>query len=67
MPEVALLSFTVMDKDVNSDDFVAQTVLPIKTLRNGYRTVRLYSSSGTVHGDFAHSYLLCRFTLTSTL
>lgn len=66
MPEVALLMLTVMDKDVNADDFVAQTVIPVKTIRSGYRSVRLYSSSGTVHGDFAHASLLCHFMLTST-
>lgn len=64
MPEVALLMFTVMDKDVNADDFVAQTVIPVKILRHGYRSVKLYSSSGTIHGDFAYASLLCRFTLT---
>lgn len=64
MPELALLMFTVMDKDVNADDFVAQTVLPVTALRSGYRSVRLYSSSGTMHGDFEHASLLCRFTLT---
>ncbi|CAN0573078.1 unnamed protein product, partial [Ectocarpus sp. 12 AP-2014] len=46
MPEVALLMFTVMDKDVNKDDFIAQTVLPVKSVRKGYRSLRLYSSSG---------------------
>ncbi|CAM9840055.1 unnamed protein product [Ectocarpus sp. 4 AP-2014] len=66
MPEVALLMFTVMDKDVNKDDFIAQTVLPVKSVRKGYRSLRLYSSSGTQHGDFEHSSLLCRFAITPT-
>ncbi|CAM9582267.1 unnamed protein product [Ectocarpus sp. 12 AP-2014] len=66
MPEVALLMFTVMDKDVNKDDFIAQTVLPVKNVRKGYRSLRLYSSSGTQHGDFEHSSLLCRFAITPT-
>lgn len=64
MPEMALLMFTVMDKDVNTDDFIAQTVVPVKNLRRGYRSLRLYSSSGTQHGDFEHSSLLCRFKMT---
>ncbi|CAN0094489.1 unnamed protein product, partial [Scytosiphon promiscuus] len=46
VPEVALMMFTVMDKDVNADDFIAQTVLPVKNIRKGYRSLRLYSSSG---------------------
>lgn len=64
MPEMALLMFTVMDKDVNKDDFIAQTVVPVKNLKKGYRSLRLYSSSGTQHGDFEHASLLCRFTIT---
>ncbi|CAM9183166.1 unnamed protein product [Pylaiella littoralis] len=63
VPQLALLMFTVMDKDVNKDDFIAQTVVPVKNLRRGYRSLRLYSSSGTQHGDFEHASLLCRFTL----
>eukprot|EP00752_Nemacystus_decipiens_P001301 g1292.t1 len=66
MPEMALLMFTVMDKDVNKDDFIAQTVVPVKNLKKGYRSLRLYSSSGTQHGDFEHASLLCRFTITPT-
>ena len=64
MPELALLMFTVMDKDVKTDDFVAQTVVPVATLRKGYRSLRLYSNSGTVHGDFEDASLFCRFVLT---
>eukprot|EP00903_Cladosiphon_okamuranus_P007222 g7010.t1 len=64
MPEMALLMFTVKDRDVNKDDFIAQTVVPVKNLKKGYRSLRLYSSSGTQHGDFEHASLLCRFTIT---
>lgn len=64
VPELALVMFTVMDKDVKTDDFVAQTVVPVSTLRKGYRSLRLYSNSGTVHGDFENASLLCRFALS---
>lgn len=63
MPELALLVLTVMDKDVDSDDFVAHAVIPIPTLRQGYRSVRVYSKSGTTHGDFEHASLLCHFSM----
>ncbi|CAN0039613.1 unnamed protein product, partial [Choristocarpus tenellus] len=60
-PELALLQIIVMDKDVDSDDFIAQTVLPVKCIRTGYRSVRLYSGSGTTHGEFEHCSIFCRF------
>ncbi|CAM9432842.1 unnamed protein product [Sphacelaria rigidula] len=63
MPDLALLSLTVMDKDVNADDFVGHAVLPVPSLRQGYRSVRVYSKSSTTHGDFEHASLLCHFAV----
>lgn len=63
MPELAMLRLDVWDKDVNSDDFVGHTIVPVPTLRQGYRSLRIYSSSGTVHGDFEHASVLCHFTI----
>ncbi|CAM9705436.1 unnamed protein product, partial [Discosporangium mesarthrocarpum] len=54
VPEMALLQLVVMDKDqVPSgipDTFIAQAVLPVHAIRQGYRVVRLYSAQGTTHG-----------------
>lgn len=63
MPELALLRLDVWDKDVNSDDFVGHAIVPVPTIRPGYRSLRIYSSSGTVHGDFEHASLLCHFAI----
>ncbi|CAM9450217.1 unnamed protein product [Chrysoparadoxa australica] len=62
-PELALLSMTVMDKDVQVDDFVARTVLPVTCIQPGLRTVALRSASGTRHGAFEFCSLCCRFEI----
>eukprot|EP00055_Hartaetosiga_balthica_P012472 m.60663 g.60663 ORF g.60663 m.60663 type:complete len:1118 (+) comp7957_c0_seq1:138-3491(+) len=47
-PDVALLRFRVMDKDyLSKDDFVAQAVIPLKCLKEGFRHVQLYTLANT--------------------
>jgi hypothetical protein len=62
-PELALLSFTVMDKDVDTDDFIAASCLPVRAIRPGFRSVALFSSSSTRHGAFENCSLFCRFEI----
>eukprot|EP00056_Hartaetosiga_gracilis_P005063 m.80967 g.80967 ORF g.80967 m.80967 type:complete len:1123 (-) comp12039_c0_seq1:286-3654(-) len=48
LPDVALLNFRVMDHDyLSKDDFVAQSVIPLKSLKEGFRHVQLYSLANT--------------------
>ena len=35
MPELALIRFVVMDKDVVSDDYIGQATFPVNSLREG--------------------------------
>lgn len=64
MPDLALINFTVMDKDVDKDDFIGSCVIPATALRQGYRNVPLYSMDGTRHGDFQYAYLFVRIEIT---
>ncbi|KCV70702.1 hypothetical protein H696_03055 [Fonticula alba] len=41
-PSVALLHFTIMDKDVEYDDFVATATIPLRCMRPGYRNISLF-------------------------
>ena len=43
-PELALLRVKVMDKDINSDDFIGSYTLPVDTIVPGYRHIHLTSS-----------------------
>ena len=40
-PELALIRFKVMDKDLNEDDFIGSYTLPVNSLVSGYRHVHL--------------------------
>lgn len=61
VPDLALLYFVVMDKDIDADDFIAQTAIPLNSLRPGFRTLKLFSAHGTSDGEFQHCSLFCRF------
>ena len=43
-PEMALLRFKVMDKDLNQDDFIGSFTLPVSSVVPGHRHVHLTSS-----------------------
>jgi len=65
---VAILQFTVWDKDVGSkDDFIASSSIPISCLRKGYRSVRLYDKSNTRSGAFDFASLLVEVKMEQTL
>jgi Ca2+-binding EF-hand superfamily protein len=46
MPDVALLRFKVMDKDLDADDFIGQFCCPVDSLAQGFRTVHLERVDG---------------------
>lgn len=56
---VAILQLNVWDKDVGTkDDFIASAAVPIRCLRPGIRSVRLYDSNNTRSGAFDFASLL---------
>jgi len=42
VPELALLRFVVLDKDVEKDEFIATRTIPVTSLMPGYRHVSLF-------------------------
>jgi phosphatidylinositol phospholipase C delta len=60
---VAMLLFTVWDKDIGSnDDFIASASVPISCLREGYRSVKLFDAHNTRSGPFDFASLLVKVT-----
>ena len=47
VPELALLSIEVLDRDQGKDDFGGQTCLPVSELKPGIRAVPLYDTDGS--------------------
>lgn len=45
-PELAIVRFVVMDKDVNADDFIGQYTINMSDLRQGYRHLHLETAAG---------------------
>jgi len=62
--EMAVLTLRVMDSDgdmIKNDDFVAECVVPLNTLRSGYRVVPLNYEDAV---DVPQGKLLCHFTIS---
>lgn len=57
-PEVAILHFSLREKDVTIDEKVGDAAIPISKLRNGYRSVQLYDYHNTRSGPFDFASLL---------
>jgi len=58
-PDVAMLQFTVWDRDVaTTDDFVGSSSVPISCIREGYRNVRIFDANNKQHGAFERASLL---------
>uniref|UniRef100_A0A7S3PPI9 Phosphoinositide phospholipase C n=1 Tax=Aplanochytrium stocchinoi TaxID=215587 RepID=A0A7S3PPI9_9STRA len=56
--DLDLLSFVVKDKDTfNSDDFIAQNVIPISSMRTGYRVIPLRQANDT---PIPHAFLFAK-------
>jgi hypothetical protein len=57
-PQVAMLQFSVWDKDVTADDFIGSSSVPISCIREGFRSVRLFDANNKKHGAFECASLL---------
>ena len=47
-PDVALIRFTVYDKDMNMDDFIGSATIPFNSIRTGCRHIQLRDSANTL-------------------
>ncbi|GJP31053.1 hypothetical protein CLOM_g8191 [Closterium sp. NIES-68] len=70
LPELALLCIEVLEKDQFQDDFGGQAVLPVASLKPGFRCVSLYDRKGhplvEVGGEeVVGPRLLCHFEMGS--
>lgn len=59
-PECAEILFRVYDADLDRDDFVAFSAIPVVNLLEGFRNVKLYDKSGSRQGDMLHASLSIR-------
>jgi hypothetical protein len=59
-PECAQLLFRVYDADLDRDDFVAFSAIPVSNLLEGFRNVSLYDSGGSRQGDMMFASLSIR-------
>jgi len=57
-PQVAMLQFTLNEKDVGFDDRVAEAAIPCSRLRQGYRSVQLFDLHNTRTGPYGFATLL---------
>ncbi|CAI5469153.1 unnamed protein product [Closterium sp. Yama58-4] len=71
LPELALLCIEVLEKDQFNDEFAGQVVLPVASLKPGFRCVSLYDRKGhplvEVAGEeVVGPRLLCHFEMVSS-
>lgn len=61
-PEVAMFHFQVLDEDLGMDDKIASAAIPVNCLREGYRSISLWSGyrSNLPSGPFEYACLLVR-------
>jgi phosphatidylinositol phospholipase C delta len=63
-PDVGLILFQVLDEDLGVDDKIASAAIPVNALRQGYRSVQLFSghklSAPRRSGPFEYASLLVR-------
>lgn len=62
-PDVAMLQFSVFDRDVTSDDFVGSSSVPVSCIREGYRSVQIYDANNKRNGAFECASLLVEVTI----
>jgi hypothetical protein len=63
IPELSFLSFTIMDKDLLGQDFLANATVPVNCLNNGYRVVSLFDHAGQ-RLPFSNLYVYIEITKT---
>merc|ERR1711871_637585 len=64
-PDTAMLTFRCMDEDIDFDDFIASSSIPVCHLRPGYRMVQLYNVHGMKEGNFAFASLFVHILIES--
>lgn len=52
-----------MDSDLDRDDFIAYSSVPLDCLVMGYRTLKLFDNRGKSEGPFQFAGLFVRFTV----
>jgi hypothetical protein len=57
-PYVAMIQFDLWENDLDFDDKVAQAAIPIRHLRTGYRSIKLYDRNNSRAGSFRFATLL---------
>lgn len=63
-PEVAIVQFSLMEKDIGSvDDKVADSAVPMSCMRHGYRSIQLYDKHGGRSGHYNFATLLVEVQL----
>lgn len=65
-PNVAILQFSVWDKDVAANDFIGSSSVPISCIREGYRSVRLFDANNKQNGAFECASLLVEVKMRQT-
>ena len=65
-PQVAMLQFSLRERDVGADDRVAEAAIPCNRLRMGYRSIPLYNmKTNTRTGPFGFASLLVELQILS--
>lgn len=52
-----------MDADIDRDDFIAYSSIPLHCLVMGYRTLKLFDFHGMCEGPFQFAGLFVRFSV----
>lgn len=63
-PDVAFLTLTCMDEDINADDYIASTTIPVSCLNQGWRSLKLFDEQGNCSGDVTYARIFVRVTVT---
>jgi len=66
-PDCAHITFRCMDKDLDNDDFIAQSSIPVSALKPGWRMIQLFDPNSACLGDFEHAKLFVRISIAPGL
>eukprot|EP00604_Paraphysomonas_vestita_P003370 CAMPEP_0174821030 /NCGR_PEP_ID=MMETSP1107-20130205/5280_1 /TAXON_ID=36770 /ORGANISM="Paraphysomonas vestita, Strain GFlagA" /LENGTH=753 /DNA_ID=CAMNT_0016037601 /DNA_START=353 /DNA_END=2614 /DNA_ORIENTATION=+ len=62
-PESTQLYFKIMDADLDRDDFIAYSSIPVDCIAMGYRTLKLFDNHGLSEGAFQFAGLFVRLSV----
>lgn len=66
-PQVAMVQFSLKEKDIGLDDKVGEACIPISCLRKGYRSIQLYDLGNTRTGPFGFASLLVEIQMFTVI